>query len=333
MCYALGRERLRAGDYSKAEELLRVAWNGDRSLVSAAASLARCVGIELGQLDQAHDVLDQVDHHHGALALTSVVRGELHLENHEFAAAERCANTALELAGDNDDTVRHPARAILARVVTQTGIELGQQHRCDEALFMFRRAASLDPDWSGPRVNMGVVFAAIGNMTRAREELTTALHIDPHNALAYTHLGLIEKAKGRFEDARDALEAAIDIEPESVDTAIALAETYLELNEPLCAVAVLKSAAAYHPDHAGIWCALGIALCRSADVGGGEHAFRRALAADDAHVPSLCRLASLLTREGRYIEATALAKRAMAVDPNGAHSALTDVGGVRPPSV
>jgi len=46
VCFALGRERLRRGDFDQAEVLLRQAWQLDPSLVSAAAFLARCLGVD-----------------------------------------------------------------------------------------------------------------------------------------------------------------------------------------------------------------------------------------------------------------------------------------------
>src|SRR5262245_58922315 len=59
VCFALGRERLRRGRYVDAERLLRTAWENDRTLYTAAASLARCLAVGLERLDEAHRVVDQ----------------------------------------------------------------------------------------------------------------------------------------------------------------------------------------------------------------------------------------------------------------------------------
>jgi len=53
-----------------------------------------------------------------------------------------------------------------------------------------------------------------------------------------------------------------------------------------------------------------------------EALYRRALAADPAHVPSLCNLAVLLNERGAPTDAAALLQRALALDPGDATTLL-----------
>src|SRR5262245_46260920 len=57
--FALGRERLREGRLEEAEPLLRGAWQKSPRLASAATALARCLGLGLGRLADAYQVIDE----------------------------------------------------------------------------------------------------------------------------------------------------------------------------------------------------------------------------------------------------------------------------------
>jgi len=89
------RFRLRSGEIREAEALLRAAWEGDRSLVSAAATLARCLALHQQRYEDALEVLRGVEGEHGALALVHVVRSEIHLEAQDglYAACQLPCNS------------------------------------------------------------------------------------------------------------------------------------------------------------------------------------------------------------------------------------------------
>src|SRR5262245_30187722 len=80
VCVALGRERLRRGRVDEAEALLRGAWRADPTLLSAAASLARCLGVFAHRGAEALAVLDEAEARHGRDAGLLVVRSEVLLE-------------------------------------------------------------------------------------------------------------------------------------------------------------------------------------------------------------------------------------------------------------
>ena len=274
ICCALGRERLRRGDYAEAEELLERAWQHDPSLISAAATLARCIGIHRGRYADAHVVLDTSESHHGPLAVLAIVRSELYLEEGRIDDAKRAAEAALPLCRDGSSEY-NAARAALARVYNHEGIGLVDKAQHSTAVFAFKRASDLDPAWSSPHVNMGAAFLAMKQSQSARRAFDRAVAIDPGNAIAHYNLGLVLEHAGDAGSAAAAYERAIDLDDGNPDP----------------------------------WVHLGVIFMTAGDRDSAESSWRRALELDPGH-PRACRhLADLLVRDSRYLEAAVLVER------------------------
>jgi tetratricopeptide (TPR) repeat protein len=321
-CFALGRERLRCGDLDQAESLLREAWRRDPSLLSAAAFLARCLGLERGDLDGARDVLREARARHGDVAPLCVVEAELYLEEHRADEARAAAELALadEHGGDG---AREAARALLARVHNQEGIERASNGDAEAALFTFRRAAELDPEWSAPLCNLGAAFEIVGRAERAQSSYERALAVDPDNATARFNLARLLRQRGQVGAALALLERGWGgshgvVEPTEL---VALrAEIYIEDGEVERATALLGQAVASAPGHPGGWVDLAGGWQAAGDRERAEDCLRIALELDPGHVGAKLRLADLLVRDGRYIEAGQLACSAHAADPAGAET-------------
>jgi tetratricopeptide (TPR) repeat protein len=321
-CFAFGRERLRCGDLEQAEALLREAWRRDPSLLSAAAFLARCLGLERGDLDGARTVLDEARARHGDVAPLCVVEAELYLE--ERRADEARAAAELALADEHGgDGAREAARALLARVHNQEGIERASNGDAEAALFAFRRAAELDPEWSAPLCNLGAAFEIVGRAERAQSSYERALAVDPDNATARFNLARLLRQRGQIGAALALLErgwggAQGVIEPTEL---VALrAEIYIEDGEVERATALLGQAVASAPGHPGGWVDLAGGWQAAGDRERAEDCLRIALELDPGHVGAKLRLADLLVRDGRYIEAGQLACSAHAADPAAAET-------------
>lgn len=321
-CYALGRERLRRGDLDQAESLLREAWRRDPSLLSAAAFLARCLGLHRGDLIGARAVLRSARARHGQVAPLCVVEAELFLEEGRADEARAAAEQALadEASGDG---AREAARALLARVHNQMGIERASTGDAEAALFAFRRAAELDPEWSAPLCNLGAAFEIVGRAERAQSSYERALAVDGDNATARFNLARLLRQRGQLGSALAVLERAWSsstpagaIEPTEL-TALR-AEIYIEDGEVECATALLSDAVASAPDHPGGWVDLAGGWQAAGDRERAEDCLRIALELDPGHVGAKLRLADLLVREGRYIEAAQLASSAQSSDPAAA---------------
>jgi tetratricopeptide (TPR) repeat protein len=311
VCFALGRERLRRGDLDQAEALLRDAWRRDPSLLSAAAFLARCLGVERRDFAAAHAVLDEAFGTHGRAAPLAVVAAEIHLEEGRVDDARELAEQALEASPDG---AREAARALLARVHNQEGLSRAEAGDVESALFAFRRAGALDEDWSAPICNLGAAFEAIGRLDRAKSAYQQALSIDPGSATARFNLARLLHERG---DPRGAL-AVLDGSPREADTPelVALrAELYIADGDPDQAADILSDAVARAPGDPVAWVDLASGWLAIGDRVRAEDCLRIALELDPQHIGAKLRLADLLVRDGRYIEAAQLASQAEAASP------------------
>ncbi|HWN66224.1 MAG TPA: tetratricopeptide repeat protein [Haliangium sp.] len=307
VCYALGRARLRTGAIAEAERLLRAAWLRDRSLVSAAGTLARCLGLHAGRFEDAHGVLDEAATEHGAVALLAVVRGELLLAQDRLEEARAAADAALLAQGSGNE--REAARAVLARVANREGILCAERGETDRALFLFRQAAHLDSSWSSPHVNQGAVLTRMAMTERAAAAYDRAVAIEPDNPRAYENRGLLRKELGDLEGARSDLSRVLKLEPQARAAAVALAAVHRALHDPRAVAAVLADAVEHAADDVELWCELGVAFADAGDRNSAEACWRRVLQLVPDHPGACTHLASLLVRDGRLHEAAVLARR------------------------
>jgi tetratricopeptide (TPR) repeat protein len=311
VCFALGRERLRRGDLDQAEVLLRQAWMRDPSLVSAAAFLARCLGVERRQFAAAHAVLEEAFARHGRVAPLAVVAAEILLEEGRAPAARELAE---EVLAGSPEGAREAARALLARVHNQEGLDRVAAGEPEAALFAFRRASALDEDWSAPACNLGAAFEAIGRLDRARAAYEQALAIDPDSQVARFNLARLLHERGDPRGALAVLEG-VAREPESADLIALRAELYVETGDPDHASEILSDAVARAPGDPVAWVDLASGWLAIGDRVRAEDCLRIALELDPEHIGAKLRLADLLVRDGRYIEAAQLASQAEAAGP------------------
>ena len=318
-CFALGRERLRSGDLDQAEALLAEAWRRDPSLLSAAAFLARCLGLERGDLESARAVLAQAAAVHGRVAPLCVVEAELFLEENRADEARQAAEQAMadQSAGAG---ALEAARALLARVHNQEGIARVSAGDPEAALFTFRRAAELDPEWSAPLCNLGATFEIIGRLERAQANYEKALAVDPDNATARFNLSRLLRQRGQLGAALAALErggtaAALPGAGEPTELTALRAELYVEAGQVEQATALLSESVACGPEDPAGWVDLAGGWHAVGDRERTEDCLRIALELDPCHIGAKVRLADLLVRDGRYVEAAQLASAAQARDP------------------
>jgi len=98
------------------------------------------------------------------------------------------------------------------------------------------------------------------------------------------------------------------------------AEIHAELGQIDHATALLGAAVASAPDQPGNWVDLAGGWHAAGDREKAEDCLRIALELDPTHVGAKLRLADLLVREGRYVEAGQLATSAQACDPAAAET-------------
>lgn len=199
VCLAWGRELLRAGDPAAAEKLLRRAWSGDPALSTAGLQLARVLGLHRDQRLEAARVLDELQQEMGDIAPIRLLRAEIALADPpDFEAAKAHLERARDLGADE-----RAVRVGLARAYNAEGVAQSRSGEHHQALFALKRAADLDPDWSGPLVNRGAIFEQLGQAHRAQKLYREALTLDPRNPVAIYNLAdSLRRSGGRLESER-----------------------------------------------------------------------------------------------------------------------------------
>lgn len=338
VAFALGREHLRRGRYHDARPLLERAWESDHGFASAAASLARCVGVGLRDREGGLAVLDAATVVGIDRASLDVVRGEIHLAFEEPVAARAAFVLAIAMVSNTPDSavvapgartaggVRRSAQAGLARAANLEGVLLGRQARLDEALFAFKRAADLDPQWAAPIVNLGAAFARLGRPARARSSFERALVLDPESTIALFNLAGLSNERGERAQAEGHLRRVLDLEPAYPGAREMLAEILLERGDARGVIALHQGVAEEgRLGSSGLY-QLGVAHDMEGDALAAEAWLRRAVAGDEADVIARCHLAAVLERAGRFDEAVRHAREARDRDAQLAGEVLADLG-------
>ena len=319
VCFALGRERLRRGNLAEAEALLRQAWRLDHSLLSSAAYLARCLGLELGDPDAADLILAEAYGCHGRAAPLLVVEAEIRLEADRLDEARAAAEEVLGNA-EASPGAHEAARAVLARVFNQAGIQLADGGDPEAALFAFRRAGDLDPEWGAPRSNLGAAFEAIGRLERAETAYQQAVDLDPDSTAARFNLARLLRQRG---DVGGALALVESIPAGDSTELLALhAELCVETGQTERAIELLDAAVGRAPQRPEAWVDLAAGWQAAGDRVRAEDCLRIALDLDPECAAAKLRLADLLVRDGRYLEAGQLATEAQETDPDLAETLL-----------
>ncbi len=90
----------------------------------------------------------------------------------------------------------------------ERGRQLADQGRGDDAILEYDRACRLDPTWSVPLYNLGLVHKYSGDWERSLRYNKQATERDPDGQDAWWNLGIAATALGRWEIARTAWRGA-----------------------------------------------------------------------------------------------------------------------------
>ena len=86
----------------------------------------------------------------------------------------------------------------------ERGRKLDAEGRTEEAIREYLRACELDPSWSVPHYNLGLVYKYAGDWERSLEWNQRAAALDPKDQAGWWNLGIAATALGRWDEARRA---------------------------------------------------------------------------------------------------------------------------------
>jgi predicted O-linked N-acetylglucosamine transferase (SPINDLY family) len=264
------------------------------------------------------------------------------------ALAALQAGDTSRAAGLADQAVkRDPASADAWEILSLARYRRGQFAAATAAA---ERAAKLTPKVAGRHANLGVILRASGQSDAARAAYAAAIAADPTFAPAHQNLGNLELDAGRFAEAEACLREAVRLAPNHAEAWRSLStvlqktgrvEAALEVTQRLLAVApndaqalsdagaflmaldrqaealaMLERAAGIRPDLVAAHANLGALHLKGGRLFAGLEATERALAIDPTEHRSLSNKAVILKDLGRFTEAEALFRQALALKPD-----------------
>jgi tetratricopeptide (TPR) repeat protein len=120
-----------------------------------------------------------------------------------------------------------------------TALEAIHQQRYTDAERLLTELTTRDPSLSGPWVNLGSVYAALGDEAAAETAYKHAIDANPDNCAAYTELGILARRNGDFLSAEANYLACVQRVPDFREAYLNLGilyELYLgRLNDALSA--------------------------------------------------------------------------------------------------
>jgi tetratricopeptide (TPR) repeat protein len=263
-------------------------------------------------------------------------------------AANRAVNLPefVNLAKDAWLKIEAPATEFYR--ISDTALELLQAGRYEESIAEWKRALAMEPSDAQALSNLGAAYSALGRLEEALEQFRKALHADPDNYKAHANVGVALARMGRFEQAVAPLRKALELSPEEASTLSALGGVLAQTGQTVEAAALLEKALERNPDDTDARNNLGSLLARQGRFREAAAHFRKALDAEPnspilhfnfgralaasgdtragirhveeavrlsggGHLAMLDTLSALYAGAGRFDEAAAAARRALAL--------------------
>ena len=130
-----------------------------------------------------------------------------------------------------------------ARIHNNYGVELSQKlQKYQESIPYFQHAISMDKYYPDPHNNLAVVYAYLGRLDDAIEEMKEGLRINPNYAEGYNNIAAFYLQKKSYEPAEKCLIIALKIRPSYGKAFFNWARVYAEQGKNDLALAELKNA-------------------------------------------------------------------------------------------
>ena len=132
------------------------------------------------------------------------------------SAAKTTAKTEKSSGGVASEFVAKPGFEVDAKTAAAYNAALGQMRnkQYDVAIVEMQKVAAMDDRISGPWVNIGVAYKALGESDKAVASLQKALKINSKNPFALNQLAILMREAGKFEEAERLYKSALSTYPD-----------------------------------------------------------------------------------------------------------------------
>lgn len=237
--------------------------------------------VRLGDARAALDEFERAIELNPLLTRAYVGAGDQYMLLDDPDAAERRYTEAARLDPNNP------------RVHFKRGRALQVLGRVSEAIRAYLTALELDPTDAMANMNVSVAYMQAEEPRLARPFAERAVFIEPNSAPARINLGSVYAALGEHRRAVDEYQQAAElVDPISPELLVNLAESLRSLGEDAQVVNVIDQLLRSN-ESALAWERRGAAMFRMGDYQGAATSFERALEMDARHYPALNGLAVL----------------------------------------
>jgi Flp pilus assembly protein TadD len=207
----------------------------------------------------------------------------------------------------------NPAKQVEALITR--GVALARNKQRPEAIALFRRAATLEPDDTRAHYNLGVALAEEKNHTEALTAFQEAVRTQPRCPETHYGLGNVLGELGRDEEAVTAFRTAIQLQPDHAGALHNLGAALTRLRRGGEGAVFLEQAVRLRPEFADAFNSLGLAYMEQGNFVAAKASFRQALRLNPGCVDAHTNLGSAFKEQGRLEEAVACYDLALALNP------------------
>lgn len=212
----VARRKIRANDYSAAEELIKSVLIKEPGSSEAYNLLGVCQ-TGTGKYDAARKSFEKAIELNPRYASARLNLGILLLGLHQDAVAIQEFKVAL--AVDPSILTRDRASYMASNIL---GLCLMDEKKYGQALAAFKQAALMNPKYEPARANMGSALLALKQEDAALKQFLAAATIDPEDFAALYNIGLIYGRQKKFEEASNYLRKAHRLAPQNEAVTLAL---------------------------------------------------------------------------------------------------------------
>lgn len=95
----------------------------------------------------------------------------------------------------------------------ESALALLEQGRHDQGVAVLSEVAERAPQFSAPRIDLGIAYHRVNDFEAAERNLLLALEQNFNHPIAHNELGIVYRKTGRFAEARQAYENALAVYP------------------------------------------------------------------------------------------------------------------------
>ena len=95
----------------------------------------------------------------------------------------------------------------------EAALTLLEQGQHDEGVALLEAVAVVAPQFSAPRIDLGIAYHRAGNLEAAETNLLQAIALNAEHPIAHNELGIVYRKTGRFSAARQSYAAALAVYP------------------------------------------------------------------------------------------------------------------------